>query len=464
MPRTTESASLGSCFRLQLPPDLGRLAQESRRLVSLSDRYHEIASGFERPFWVANFTEIFERVAYYGTTAVLAIYLTEQLHFSSELAGTILGVAGFVVYALSILAGTLADRFGFRRTLMAAYLLLTAGYFLLGSLESSWMAPLRRTVGDTWLVSMVLLIPSLGPGLVKPCVVGTTARASTENVRSLGYSIYYTLVNIGGAVGPIMAWTVRRKLGWGIENVFRIAALSVFLMFWVTLLFYREPGRFEEVRAASVGSALKNIFIVLGNLRYVTFLLISSGFYVVYWQIFISVPIFMRRFVDPNADVDRMLSIEAITVISFQIVVTYLTRKIPAVQTIAIGFLLAGLSWILLAVHPTMFMLGTLLVLLALGELTQASRYYEYCSRLAPADQQGLYMGYAFLPIAIGYAVAGRLGGYLLHEFGDVLRRPAQMWWVIVAIGMLTAALMWLYDKIVQPKTQNESAAVVSVP
>ena len=111
--------------------------------MSFSQRLQEIRSGFEPPFWVANFTEIFERVAYYATTAVLAIYLTEQLHFSSELAGTILGIAGFVVYALAILAGTLADRFGFRRTLMVAYLLLTVGYFLLGSLESAWMAPLE---------------------------------------------------------------------------------------------------------------------------------------------------------------------------------------------------------------------------------------------------------------------------------------------------------------------------------
>ncbi len=426
--------------------------------MSLAQRLSEIRSGFERPFWVANFTEIFERVAYYGTTAVLAIYLTEQLHFSSELAGTILGIAGFVVYALAILAGTLADRFGFRRTLMLAYLLLTVGYFLLGSLEASWMAPLRRSIGDTWLVSMVLLIPSLGPGLVKPCVVGTTARASTESVRSLGYSIYYTLVNIGGALGPIVAWLVRRKLGWGIENVFRVAALSVFLMFWVTLFFYREPGRPDDVRVATVWSALKNMFVVLGNLRFVTFLLISSGFYIVYWQIFISVPIFMRRFVDPNADVDRMLSIEGITVICFQILVAYLTRKVPSVQTIAIGFLLSALSWIFLAVHPAMLTLGVMLIVLALGELTQASRYYEYCSRLAPPDQQGLYMGYAFLPIAIGYAIAGRLGGYLLHEFGDVLHRPAQMWWVITAIGAVTAALMWVYDKIVKPAGAAASA------
>ncbi len=427
--------------------------------MAFAQRLDEIRAGFQPPFWVANFTEIFERVAYYATTAVLAIYLTEQLHFSSVLAGTLQGIAGFVVYALAILAGTLADRFGFRRTLLLAYLLLTTGYFLLGSLESSWMAPLRHAIGDKWLVSLVLLVPSLGPGLVKPVVAGTTARASSENVRSLGYSIYYTLVNIGGTVGPLMAWLVREKMGWGIANVFRMASLSVFLMFWVTLLFYREPGKPDDERVASIGRAFLNMFIVLGNLRYVTFLLISSGFYIVYWQIFISAPVFLRRYVNPNADVDRILSLEGATIICFQILVAYLTQKIPAVQAVAIGFLIAACSWILLAVHPSTFAFGVLLVILALGELLQASRYYEYCSRLAPPGQQGLYMGYAFLPIAIGYLVGGWLGGFLEKEFGDVLHRPAQMWWVIAAIGVLTAALMWLYGRIVTPVNAKASAS-----
>ena len=100
-----------------------------------------------------------------------------------------------------------------------------------------------------------------------------------------------------------------------------------------------------------------------------------------------------------------------------------------------------------------MLRLGVLLVILAFGELTQASRYYEYCSRLAPPEQQGLYMGYAFLPIAIGFLLGGSLGGYLLHEFGEVLHRPNDMWWVILAIGVATAALMWIYGKIVRPAT-----------
>jgi MFS family permease len=113
--------------------------------------------------------------------------------------------------------------------------------------------------------------------------------------------------------------------------------------------------------------------------------------------------------------------------------------------------LITGLSWILLALRPSVPMVIATLVGVAIGEITQASRYYEYVSRLAPAGQQGLYMGYAFLPIAIGYFVAGPLGGYLVHHFGEVLHEPQRMWWVIVIIGVVTAAFTWLYDRILKP-------------
>jgi dipeptide/tripeptide permease len=282
-------------------------------------------------------------------------------------------------------------------------------------------------------------------------VAGTIARDSKENVRSLGYSIYYTIVNVGGAIGPALAWLVRKKLDLGFGNVFRVASACVFAMFWVTLFFYRDPQSSGEEKVATVGMALKNMFIVLGNFRFVTFLLISSGFYVIFWQEFISLPIFIRTYVNSNADVDLLLSIEPITVVSLQILAAYVTRKIPAVQAIALGFLISGLSWTLLAIHPSVPMMGATLFVLALGEITQSSRYYEYCSRLAPPSQQGLYMGFAFLPIAIGNLIAGFLGGYLLKRYGEVLHKPQQMWWIISGIGILTAILMWIYDKIVKP-------------
>ena len=428
--------------------------------MGFTERLTEIRTGFERSFWVANFTELFERLAYYGASAVMAIYLTEQLHFSKELAGWMMGVFGFVVWLLPVLGGTLADRFGFRRALMFAYLVMTAGYFLLGSLSAPWMQAARQALGDHWLVFAILMIPALGPAVVKPCVAGTTARASAENVRSIGYSIYYTLVNIGGTLGPVMAWLVRKRLGWGIENVFRVSALSVFLMFLVTLLFFQEPAGSEERKVESVADAIRNMLVVLANFRFVLFLLIFSSFYVVFWQEFISAPVFLRGYVDPNADADLVLSTDALTVICFQILISYLTRKIPTFPAMTLGLVISSLAWLILAFVPTTLGLIAALVVLALGEMTQSARYYEYISRLAPTGRQGLYMGYAFLPIAIGYFIAGPLGGYLLHHFGDVLHRPWHMWWVITSVGLVGAVLMVVYDKVFKPESAGKVSGV----
>ena len=417
--------------------------------MSFSQRLEEIRTGFTRPFWVANVTQLFERLAYYGATAVLAIYLSEQLHFSKELTGWMVGIFGFVVWFLPVLGGALADRFGFRRALMFAFLVMAVGYFLLGSLSAPWMQAARGAVSDKWLVLGILMIPAVGSAVVKPCVAGTTARASTENVRSIGYSIYYTLVNVGGTLGPAMAWLERTRLG--MENVFRVSALSVFLMFLATLISFREPKKPGEQQVASVAAAIKNMFVVLGNLRFVLFLLIFSSFFVVFWQEFISAPLFLRGYVDPNANADLLLAIDGLTVICFQILVSYLTRKIPAFSAMTLGLVFMSLSWLILAIYPTTVGFIVTLVVLALGEITQSARYYEYISRLAPSGQQGLYMGYAFLPIAIGYFIAGPLGGYLLHYFGDVLHRPQQMWWVVTAVGIAGAALMVVYDKVFKP-------------
>ena len=419
--------------------------------MSLRERVNEIRTGFERSFWVANLTEVFERIAYYGASAVLAIYLSEQLRFSSELTGWLMGIFGFAVWFLPVLGGTLADRFGFRRALMFAYLVMTVGYFLLGSLSAPWMQGIRHALTDRWLVLVILMIPALGPAVVKPCVAGTTARASKENVRSIGYSIYYTLVNIGGTLGPVVAWLVRKPLGWGAENVFRVSALSVFLMFLVTLFFFREPRQPGEHQVPSVVAAIKNMFVILANFRFVLFLVIWSSFYIVFWQEFISAPLFVRGYVDPNANVDLILSIDALTVMCFQILVTYLTRRISAFPAMTLGLLISSLSWLILAFYPSTIGLIAALVVLALGEITQSARYYEYISRLAPSGQQGLYMGYAFLPIAIGYFVAGLLGGYLVNYFGKVRHQPQQMWWVITGVGILGTVLMVVYDRVFKP-------------
>src|SRR5205823_4637932 len=146
-------------------------AGDQERRLSFSDRFHEIRTGFERPFWVANITEIFERLSYYGAFASLALYLQEKLSFSTEQTGTLTGIFGGMVWFLAMFGGAVADRLGFRRALSIAYLVLAVAYFLIGSIGAPWLAPVRNALPLGLFVGVILALPALGISLVKPCVV-----------------------------------------------------------------------------------------------------------------------------------------------------------------------------------------------------------------------------------------------------------------------------------------------------
>jgi proton-dependent oligopeptide transporter, POT family len=416
--------------------------------LTFSERLHEIRTGFERPFWIANISELFERLSYYAVFAVLARYLHESLHFDVERASSLTGMFGGWVWFLAVIGGAVADKLGFRRALSLAYLFLSIAYFSLGSIGADWFAPLRNAMPLPTLVGIVLILPALGVALVKPSVVGTTARASKENVRSTGYSIYYTLVNVGSTCGPYLASWIHKQ--GRVENVFRLAALSVFLMLFLVLLLFKEPRRTGDAPPASLGQIGKNFLTVLSNPRFMLFLLIFTGYWVVFWQEFIVLPLYISTYIDPKADTELILITDPLVVICFTMVIGFLTKKMHAFHAIVLGTLISSLAFITLIVHPSVWMAVLALVIVAIGEIVQQPRYYDYISRLAPPDQQGTYMGFAFLPLGIGSFVAGKFGGWAMHHFGEELHQPAMVWWAVIAVGVATTVLLWIYDKFVR--------------
>ena len=321
--------------------------------MDIRQRIAEVRTGFERSFWVANVSELFERLSYYAAFASLARYLHEALDFPTERAADLSGLFGGLVWFLAIFGGAIADRLGFRRALAIAYLILAGSYFLLGSLGAPWLAPLRNAVPLVALVTFVLMLPALGVAMVKPSVVGTTARASNENVRSIGYSIYYTLVNIGGALGPFVASWVHRHLS--VENVFRVAALSVFLMFFLVLVLFREPRKMGDAQTASFAETMRNFGKVCANPKFMLFLLIFSGYWIVYWQEFITLPIYVHDYVDPHADTERMLSTGPLVVIAFTVAFSVLTQKMAAFRAVLLGTLVSMVAFAVLALHASIY-------------------------------------------------------------------------------------------------------------
>jgi dipeptide/tripeptide permease len=261
-------------------------------------------------------------------------------------------------------------------------------------------------------------------------------------------------VNIGSFLGPFLAGWIHSRMR--VENVFRLAALSVLLMFFGVLIFFREPRRSTGEQNVSFAQVGRNFLTVLSNGRFVLFLLIFSGYWIVFWQQYLTLGIYIHDYVNPNANTEMILIADPIIVITLTVAVNAVTRRIAPFRAITLGTLITAMGWLVIGARPAVWTAVVSLCIVALGEIIQSPRYYEYISRLAPAGQQGTYMGFAFLPIGIGSLVGGWVTGKLLHYFADVQHQPGRIWWAVTAIGIATAVLLWVYDRFL--RVPNESA------
>jgi dipeptide/tripeptide permease len=408
--------------------------------------------GFSRTFWVANVLELFERFAYYGSKAILAVYIAEQVGLGAESAAFLAGsVFNTLLYFLPVLAGTVVDRFGFKRSLLACFGIFSIGYFLIGLGGLPMGRPLVQAVGPKAWMLMALVVTAIGGSLIKPSIVGTVARTTTDETKALGYSIYYTLVNIGGAVGPFIALAVRESVG--ISYVLVVSSLTSLVLFTCTALFYREPPRPADAPPArSMAKVLSDMVLVFGNLRFMTFLVIFSGFWAMFWHVFYALPFYVKDFLEFER-FEIIETVDAMTIIVVTIPATAIARRLAPLSAMVLGFVLATACWFVMGAIPTVAGAVAAMMIFAVGEAIQSPRFYEYVANLAPSDQVGTYMGFAFLPIALGTFFAGWSSGYLVKHYveGGNPNAP-QMWYVVGAYGIVSTLLMILYDRFLAPK------------
>ena len=350
--------------------------------MSFADR---LRSGFSRTFWVANVLELFERFAYYGSKAILAVYIAEQVGLGSETATFLAGsVFNTLLYFLPVLAGTVVDRYGFKQSLLACFGIFSLGYFLIGLGGLPLGQPLVQAVGAKAWMLIALVVTAIGGSLIKPSIVGTVARTTTEETKALGYSIYYTLVNIGGAVGPFIALAVRENVG--ISYVLVVSSLT-------SLVALRRHGALLPRAAAapptrrpcaSMGRVLADMTLVFGNLRFMLFLVIFSGFWAMFWHVFYALPFYVKDYLHFER-FEIIETVDAMTIIVVTIPATALAKRLKPLSAMVLGFALATGCWFLMGAVPTIGGAVAAMMLFALGEAIQSPRFYEYVANLAPA-------------------------------------------------------------------------------
>jgi dipeptide/tripeptide permease len=221
-------------------------------------------------FWVANFMEIFERMSWYGFFALSSLYITGAvsdggLGFTSEDRGLLQGIVTFFIYLFPFFTGALGDRFGFKKMLLISYCVLSPAYYLLGQMKTM----------PTFFAAFMLV--GVGAAIFKPLIVGTIGKTTNTKNSSMGFGIFYMMVNVGGFAGPFIAAAIRNQ-GW--RYVFIASSIWIALNIPLLLLFYKEPPRDEAQSSKTFGQVMKEMVEVLGNGRFFIFIFAMLAIFV----------------------------------------------------------------------------------------------------------------------------------------------------------------------------------------
>lgn len=189
--------------------------------------------------------------------------------------------------------------------------------------------------------------------------------------------------------------------------------------------------------------------LVFGNFRFMLFLIIFSAFWIMFWQIFYLLP-FYATDVLHFEQFEILESVDAWCIIFFSIFMAAIFKNWKPFTAMTVGFAVASVSWIIIGLFGTTAAVIAGVALFAVGEATMAPRFYEYVGSLAPPSQVGTYMGFAFLPVALGSFGAGAVADWLRLNY--LQTNPSAMWFILFAIGAVSTVLVVAYDKLLRVK------------
>ncbi len=385
-------------------------------------------------FWVSNIIELFERWAWYGFYMAFALYLvnskdTGALGLSQAEKGIIMGTGSMLLYLLPLFTGALADKLGYRRMLFVAFILYLSGFYMIRSFDSfGW-------------VFFAFVWTCTGGAFFKPIISAMIARTTDSETSSIGFGIFYMMVNIGGFIGPFTAGILLNK-SW--DDVFYMSMTAIGVNFLITLFFFREPhiaGSDLPVWKNMV-RALRNIGETLVNWRYLIFLMIMILFWTAFNQLYYSFPVFVDQWVDTSMlykaisavspslagtigteegtlSAVTLSSMDAFFIIVFQLMVSAFVMRYRPLTAMMGGILVVagGLSLMFSNQNGWLILLG--IFVFGLGEMASSPKFTEYIGRIAPDDKKALYMGTSFLPVAAGHQLAGWLSGGVFERISD---------------------------------------------
>lgn len=409
-------------------------------------------------FWIANGIEVLERFAYYGIYLGFGIYM-EYLGYSKGQLGIVQSIFLLFSYATPIFSGTFADKYGFKKVLIISYLAYLPTILLLIVTKSF--------TG----IALTMLGIGFAAGIFKPLVSGTVRVTTDSTNKTLGFGIFYAMVNIGASFGPVVAGKLR-AISW--NHAFIAAAIGIGLMLLITILFYKEPKR--DIGNATLKQKFSDMYVALSDVKFLIFLiLLGLMFWLPLWAFFNLVAVYVDRNLDTvrlyliidsifpawfsnilsaeDENGTRRLLGETIAhtgyiIMIFQIFISRIFEKFKPIPSFNIGLFVAALGMFTIGYAylsvPEVVFLG--IFLFAVGEMISSPRIQEYIMWLAPKEKAGLYMGTNFLATGLGGALSGVTYTSLYGYFRDT-GNPEYVWFCLAGNFILGIISIYIFTK-----------------
>ena len=451
---------------------------------------------FSKAFWVANTVELLERAAYYGVFIVITLYLSRILGFNDLQAAAIAGTFSAFLYLLPTFAGAIADKIGFRRSMLLAFSLLTVGYSGLALfptyLESAGLVEYGKTTifkgltdsGLRYGIIPIMALIILGGAFIKSVISATVARETTASTRAKGFAIFYGMVNIGAFSGKTIVKPLREAMGnEGLINLNYFSASMTLLALIAIWFFYKSSHHSGE------GKTFRQIWHALlkvcTNGRLITLIVIITGFWMVQHQLYATMPKYVLRLAGEGASPSWYANVNPLVVVLTVNLVTQIMRKRTALTSMTVGMFIMPVSALcmaygnmlnpqstILTMHPVAFMMVVGIVFQGIAETFISPRFLEYFSLQAPKGEAGLYLGFSHLHSFLSSIVGFGLSGYLLskycpeptlfstrEEWLAASSHAHYIWYYFAGIALLSAIALIIYGQIVKRQDARKQIA-----
>lgn len=419
-----------------------------------------------RAFWLINLVNFGEGIAYFGILTLLTLFLGGSVGMSDATTGVTVSTFTGLVTLFMFGGGFVSDKYGVRKALTVALVLLLTGRILLGFAGVPAGMGLR-SMGFAMSWGAIILM-ALGSGILQPALYAGAKEYTSPKVSAIAFSFIYAIMNLGIVCENFISPFIRTDkpfigdihgLGWGIMGVFLTCTAITGLLLLAHLTFFTKKTEKECRLATSHDEENKNKTwkrrlgeMPFRDMRFMWFIFILLPVQTLFAHQFLTMPDYIFRVfpAEVAAKFEWINGINPFIIVIFVPLIAMLTRNVNVFKMLIIGTAVsAATTFLLIGAKPDLTLLILYVIFFSLGEAAWSSRFYEYVGDLAPAGQVGAYMGLAGLPWFMAKFTTGLYSGSMLSRFIPKTgpQDPGGMWLVYAFIACITPVGLLLTKK-----------------